>query len=258
MKTSRTNTERVLMMMSAAMLALGVQSALAQQGDESSAQRRDSETRSNDERFEVAAADQQRSSSAADRVGQEWRRMRGEVVSAEDLLAAEVSNGFNPVGDVTDLILSEDGRQVQYVLFESSYPYTLRGGIDGFSSFDRVEITQNFYDLTVLLPRDAPPSAPDELRLTRSQARQRLVSRLIDEPMQLAGNDLRQIEDILIDLDTGAVAHYVIETNAETLFNQDRRTVPASRVTIEEDGDVVASVGMDELDPVQQYPRELL
>jgi hypothetical protein len=257
MKTPRTNTERISMMMGAAMLALGVQSALAQQGGESSAQGRDSEARNNDERFEVAAADQQRSG-AADRVGQEWRKMRGDVVSAEDLLAAEVSNGFNPVGDVTDLILSEDGRQIQYVLFESSYPYTLMGGTDGFSSYDRVEINQNFYDLTVLLPRDAPPSGPEELRLTRSQARQRLVSWLIDEPMQLADNDLRQIEDILIDLDTGAVAHYVIETNAETLFNQDRRTVPANRVTIEDDGDVVASVGVDELDPLQQYPRELL
>jgi hypothetical protein len=239
------------------MLALGVDSVLAQQGGD---QQRDSQTRGGDdgENFEVAALDQQRSPGETDRLAEAWKKMRGEVVSAEDLLDAEVSNGFNPVGDVTDLVLTEDGRQVQYVLFEGSYPYTLLGGVDGFSSYDRVEINQSFYDFTVLLPREAPPGASEELQLTRSEARQRLVTRLIDEPMQLANNDVRQIEDILIDLDTGAVAHYVIETNAETLFNMDRRTVPADRVRIEEDGDVVASVGVSELDPLQQYPRELL
>ena len=253
----RINTDCILML-GAAALSLAIQSVQAQQGNDDSAQQRSSEARdSRGESIEVAALDQQRPS-RTDGLAAAWKKMHGEVVRAEDLLSADISNGYNPVGNVTDLVLTADGRQVQYILFESSYPYTLLGGADGFSSYDRVEINQDWHELTVLLPSEAPPGAPEELQLNRNQARQRLVTRLIGEPMQLANNDVRQIEDILIDRDTGAVAQYVIETNAETLFNLERRTVPADRVTIEQDGDVLASVGVAELDPLQQYPRELL
>ena len=213
-----------------------------------------------------AAAQSQRSdgssqpTTAADTLAEAWAKMRGELISAEELLNAEVGNGLHPVGEVADLVMTRDGAQVQYILYKTPYPYTLVGGIDGFARYDGAEFDQGFSDLTVRLEAEDSASAPEELTLTREQARRRLVSSLIGEPMLFVGNDARQIEDLLIDKDTGAVIHYVVETEDanSSLFDSERRTVPAARVRIEEDGDVVAALEISELPHVQLYDPALL
>jgi hypothetical protein len=210
------------------------------------------------EEIRIAAADRRGESSTANDLAEAYAKMRGEVISAEDLLDADVSNGLNPVGDVSDLVLTPDETQVQYILFETSYPYTLLGGLDGFASYDSVEFDQSFFDFTVLLDGEGPTNAPRELELTREQARHRLVSRLIGEPMQFLGNDVREIEDILLDKDTGAILHYVVATEMGSLLDPERRTIPAARVAIEDDGSIVAALETTEIESVQIYDPELL
>ncbi|MBN1240984.1 MAG: hypothetical protein JXB36_20970 [Gammaproteobacteria bacterium] len=189
-----------------------------------------------------------------------WAKMRGEVVKAEELLGADVTNGFNPLGSVTDLVLTADGRQVQYVLYEAPYPYSVFGAEDGFASYDNMEVEGGgaSFDVVLRLEEEAAAQAPEALRVTRDQAEQRLVSRLIGEPMRFSGNAEREIEDILIDRDTGAVTHFVVETEENSVFRAQRRTVPADSVMIDETGTVVASMQLAELDNIQDYEPALL
>jgi hypothetical protein len=76
--------------------------------------------------------------------------------------------------------------------------------------------------------------------------------------MQFADDAAREIEDILIDKDTGAIIHYVVETDPESIFRAARRTVPAARVTVEEDGQITAALRLRELEDLQIYDPALL
>ena len=209
-----------------------------------------------------ALAQQQRSDehAASDKLAEAWAKMRGELISAEELLNAEVGNGLHPVGEVVDLVMTPDSRQVQYILYKTPYPYTLVGGIDGFARYDGAEFDQGLSDMTVRLEAEDSAGAPEKLTLTREQARRRLMSSVIGEPMLFVGNDAREIEDVLIDKDTGAVLHYVVETETSdsSLLDSERRTVPAARVEIDDDGDVVAALEISELAHVQIYDPALL
>ena len=188
---------------------------------------------------------------------EDWKSMRGEVVSAQDILAADVTNLGDPAGRVTDLVLSSNGESVQYILYEGRFPYSLFGGGDGFVAFDGVTFDQS-WDLTVRFEPGTVPSAPERLTLTADQSDHRLVSRLIDEPLQFADGSTRQLEDILIDKDTGAVTHYVVETDPDSVFRTERRTVPAAEVMIADDGEVSSTLRLAELQGSQVYDRELL
>ena len=188
-----------------------------------------------------------------------WAKLRGEIIEANELLSADVSNGLNPVGQVTDLVLSPDHRQVQYILYETPFPYSFWGAGDGFARYDGVDFEHGaIFDTTLRLEAEDSANAPEELALTRDQARERLVSRVIGRPMLFADDTSREIDDILIDRDTGAVVHYVIETDEDSIFRAQRRTVPAARVSIEDDGQVTAALRLGELADVQIYDPALL
>jgi hypothetical protein len=183
--------------------------------------------------------------------------MRGEVVAAEDILGADVRSLGDPAGRVTDLVLSPNGEEVQYILYEGRYPYSLFGAGNGFVAFDNVTFDQA-RDFIVRFQPGAPAHRPEELRLTADAANHRLLSRLLNEPMAFPGGNSRQLEDILIDKDTGVVTHYVVETDPDSIFRAERRTVPASEVMIGEDGAVSATVQLAELHALQLYDQELL
>lgn len=188
-----------------------------------------------------------------------WAKMRGELVEANELLSADVTNGRNPVGQVTDLVLTPDHKQVQYILYETPYPYSFFGAEDGFARYDGVEFYNDAeLDTTLRFEAEDSAGAPEELKLTRDQARERLVSRVIGRPMEFADDTLREINDILIDRDTGAIVHYVVETDEDSIFRAERRTVPAARVTIADDGRVTAALRLRELDDMQLYDSALL
>ena len=188
-----------------------------------------------------------------------WAKMRGEVVEANEILSADVSNGLNPVGEVTDLVLTPDHDQVQYILYETPYPYSFYGAEDGFARYDGVAFeNEATFDTTLRVDAEDSAGAPEELALTRDQARERLISRVIGSAMLFSDDTTREIEDILIDRDTGAIVHYVVETDEDSIFKAERRTVPAARVSIADDGQVTAALRLRELDDVQVYDPALL
>lgn len=181
-----------------------------------------------------------------------WSAMNEEVVSAKDVLSADVTNLLNPVGQVSDLVLNPSGTQIQYVLFEVPYPYSFYGAEDGFATFDGIDFeVGGALTLNVQLTGEEP-QGPEELTLTASEADHRLLSNIIGEPLQFSDDETRRIRDVLVDRDTGALTHYVVDMDADSLFDVDRRTLPADMVSIDEDGAVVASTDVAGVDQVDQ------
>jgi hypothetical protein len=190
----------------------------------------------------------------------QWRGMQEKLVSAKDLLAGEVSDGFNPIGRIRDLVLTSNREQVQYVLYETPFPYSvIDQQEDGFVAFDQTSIERDLgYGLKVRFDAGADRGLPERLTLTASQADRRLASNLIGEPLYFEGDDWRTIEDLLVDRDTGQVTHYVIEMNQQSLFNENPLAVPAELVTIENGSLITAPLDLAELAGMQEYDLALL
>lgn len=190
----------------------------------------------------------------------EWSEMQEEVVSAKHLLSADVTSGMSPVGNVTDLVLTSDGTAVQYILYEVPYPYSFYGAEDGFSTFEGVELESGATArLQVRFAGEESARAPEELELTADEADHRLVSNVLGERLEFENDETREIDDLLIERETGAITHFVVEMNAEALFDVDERTIPADRVSIGEEGSIAASMdirGVEEI--AQEYDPAFL
>lgn len=190
---------------------------------------------------------------------QDWQAMRDEVIKATDILDADVSNGLNTMGDVRELVLSKDNGAVKYVLYEVPYPYSFYGGEDGFVRFDNAAFEDEvFGGLEVRIDDEEKSWSKERLRLTRGQADDRLVSNIIGEDLSFHGDEVREIENLLIDREDGTVTHLVIASNADSLFNAEPRAIPMDRVEISERGDLSVSMTLEKVDEMQRYAPEFL
>lgn len=229
----------------------------SQRGQQEQQAQAGSERQSESQQIAVADPDEELGQSEAS--FESWAQMEGEVLRAEEMLEGDVTNGLNPIGAVSDLVLSQDGSRVEYILYEVPYPYSFYGSEDGFTTFEGVDIFKDAaLELEVRLPIEARPQAPEELRLTAAEAQQRLVSRILGERLYFTEDTSRRIEDLLIDRESGEVLHYVIEADPEAIFSANRRTVPADQISIDEEGRITAEIQLAGLDDVQEYDSELL
>lgn len=188
----------------------------------------------------VAAALPLAGASAEDWQG--WSKMQSEVVSIEDIMTADLTNGINPIGEVSDVVLTPDTQAVEYVLYEVPYPYSFYGSRDGFTRFDNLEILPDAgLEVQLRLDDEADAMEADELTLTRGETDHRLVSNLLDESMHFGDGQARRIVDILANRQTGEITHFVVDMETDSLFSADRRTIPADMVSIDEKGAVSAS-----------------
>lgn len=195
---------------------------------------------------------------AQDEDWQTWSEMREQVVNAEDLLAGDVSNGLNPVGSITDLVLSEDGSRIEFLMMEVPYPYEFYGGENGFVGFDRVDLQRGAgLAVDAVIDIDEPVSPPEELTLTHTEAENRLVSRVIGKHVHFASEGSRPITDILIERDTGRVTHYVVEMAEDAIFSTERRAIPADEISIEE-GTPSTEIELATIDDMQEYDSQFL
>ncbi|PLW81267.1 hypothetical protein CWI75_16710 [Kineobactrum sediminis] len=190
---------------------------------------------------------------------QNWAAMREEAIPAGEILAGDVKNIANPVGQVEELILNEKGTRIQYVLFEVPYPYSFYTGEDGFVNYKAVEVEDGYYGGVNLLIRDADVDLPrDQLKLTKGEARGRLVSRLIGSDIKFADGQMREVEDILVHPKTGMVTHYVVEMNPDALFDDDSRTIRATKVSIKKDGSIVTDLKVTDVEETQDFDPRFL
>ena len=167
----------------------------------------------------------------------DWQEANTQSVSAERMMTGDVTNGFNMLGNVRDLILNPAGTQIQYVLYEVPFPYSFYGGEDGFVAWDNVAIERGVgTGLDLRIDDDASRQAKEQLALTRREAENRMVSRIVGESVSFPGGATREITDILFDPATGMLTDYVVEMNEDSLFDEDARRIPASMVTRDPSG----------------------
>lgn len=191
----------------------------------------------------------------AEKVG-EWQNMRRRVVSADEILRAEVGNGYNTVGKVRDLVLHPDGDRVQYVLYEVPFMYAAYGESDGFVSFSAATIEQGgAAGLRVVFKDPQARQVPDALQLDAKEAGHRLVSRLLGKSLQMAGDrGERRLEDILIDRKSGKITHYVVEAKEDAVFSSDPRALPADLVKVDAQGNAKMLSGtIDDAEDFEPY-----
>ena len=187
---------------------------------------------------------------AADRKHRE--ALREKTVSARELMGADVNNLGNPVGDVRDLVLNEDGTAVEYILYEVPYPYSFYGSEDGFVAFENAVVESDAaIGTTVRFGDPASPQAPDRLTLSKAEADHRLLSRILGDTVSFEGDQSRAVEDVLIDRETGQITHYVVNMNPDSWFNDQPHALAADQVTIEDDGNVTTSAEFAALEPIE-------
>lgn len=184
----------------------------------------------------VAPAMAQNTDWATQREQQRQANM-AERVSAEEMLDGDISNGFNPIASVDDLILSTDGRQVQYVLFNQRGSYFPFETGNGFVEWANIDVRAGLGSGPELVVNDeASGKAPQEIALTRSQANRRMVSNMLDSSLTFTDGRTLPVSDILFHPETGMLSDYVVQMNAESLFDDDQRRVPANMVTVDANG----------------------
>lgn len=172
----------------------------------------------------------------------DWQEANTQSVSAERMMSGDVTNGFNMLGNVRDLILNPAGTQIQYVLYEVPFPFSFYGAEDGFVAWDNVAIERGVgTDLDLRIDEDESRRAKEQLALTRQQAENRMVSRIVGESMRFPGGAMREITDILFDPTTGMLTDYLVEMDEDSLFEEDMRRIPASMVTLDPSGVLIAA-----------------
>lgn len=196
---------------------------------------------------------------ASDQKIKDWAKMREKAIPATELLASDVRNFANPVGQTDKLILNKEGTAIQYVTFDVPYPYSFYTGEDGFVSYDSVDVEDGAYGGVELMISDANVSLPrDQLKLTRGEARGRLVDRLIGSDLRFSDGETREVEDMLIDPESGRVTHYVVQMNTESLFDEQSRTIRVTNVKIGNDGTLTANMPLADVEKSQDYDPDFL
>lgn len=190
---------------------------------------------------------------------EDWMTMRAEVLNAQQLIGSDVSNGVTSMGMVSDLVLSPDGKKVQYLLFEVPYPTSLWDGDDGFVAFEDVVFEPGLgLDVQVSFDPEESVRLPDQLELSVDELDRRLASRVLDRQIDFEGAAAVEIKNMFVDRETGDVTHYVVETDPAAIFRSERRTVPADRVVIGEDGGLAVELDLEALEGLQEFDQRVL
>lgn len=209
----------------------------------------------------VAATQKTDQTEKADQnVATQWQEMRKEAVSARSILAGDVKNRFNPLGQVSYLILNEAGDQIEYVVWNTPYPYSgIYMADDGFVNYDAVDVEHGITGEINLIVKNAEVSLPrDQLKITRSEADHRMVDKLIGSEIEFADGTIREVEDILIQPETGKITHYVVAMDPDEFFDEELRTIRANQVKVSNEGNIRADLNADEVEQQQDFDTDFL
>ncbi len=175
--------------------------------------------------------------------------MKGELISAGSILQAQVWSEHNDyAGNVSKLVLNEQQDALQYILYEGPNPWDNMAYESGFITFDNSDFeygSVNLVEVRYEVPEDS--MAPDELRLTKSQAQGRLISNLIGSEVTFTDNQTRVVEDILFNIDSGEIAYFLVDMDPNAMFATERRAIPADSVSINDSGHVMAALNLQSL-----------
>ncbi|MAW81075.1 MAG: hypothetical protein CMI63_12630 [Parvularcula sp.] len=234
-------------LMSSAALALAPVGALAQQNMDSDKNKQSTQRQT-----------MQMHNMSDDAKAHKWREMRQNAVKASEILRGNVSTGLNPVANVTNLILSKDGGEIEYIVYKTQSPIMDFYVGDGYTSFNTVDLQTSPVPggVNVYVDSSAPVKGPEEIKITSNEADKRLVSRVLDEQVELSSG-IYEIEDLLINPKNGKITHYVIGSDPDTLFSEGRRTIRATEVAYR-NGAYRSNLTMQDIDQDQPYEEDWL
>ena len=69
----------------------------------------------------------------------------------------------------------------------------------------------------------------------------------IGDPIHFSDGQSRIVDDVLFNVDTGEAACFVVTMDPNTVFSTERRAVRADKVTIHDDGRVIAALNLQSL-----------
>lgn len=181
------------------------------------------------------------------------QKLRERAVSAEQVLSGDVQHLTNPVGNVRDLILNEAGTAVEYVLYEVPFPYYLEGARNGFVRFDNVAVELDATtELVLRFDEESAAHTPDELTITRAEADHRMVSRILEDAVTFSdAARTHEVEDMLIDRETGEILGYVVNRNPDSWFNDQPAMIPPQQVSIGPGGNVTTGAEIAALESLK-------
>lgn len=188
---------------------------------------------------------------------EEWRSMQDEYVELSELMSGDMSNGLRAVGDVEHVVLDENTSRVQYVVYEPERLPWDAYLTSGYFSFQDIDLIRRIGDLTLRVENEIDAKGPEELEITADEAEYRLASRVVDSRLETRGERFYEIEDLLINRNSGEVDYFVIGATENALFSDERRAVPADKVMFR-NGEFRTTLTWSKIEKRQPYDPGLL
>ncbi|HAW91759.1 MULTISPECIES: PRC-barrel domain-containing protein [unclassified Arsukibacterium] len=94
---------------------------------------------------------------------------------------------------------------------------------------------------------------PTELKVTKREAEYRLVSKILDEYIVFSDQQMRQIDDILLDAKTGKIKYFTVDMATDSFFSDDIRAIPVNEVHVKWSGQVISSASLTDVSSHKKY-----
>lgn len=189
---------------------------------------------------------------------EQWREMRQETVSAQALLRGEFNDGLNDIANTSDLVLNKDLTGVAYVVFRNQEPpFNMYIGT-GYVDFGDVRLdNEDDGSVDATIDTNKKVRGPEDLVITKDEAKSRLVSYIVDEDLKFKDGSLHKIDDLLLSPKTGALMYFVVANTPDTVFSLERRAVPADHVHFQ-NGMFTSDLTFEQLENMQPYDIHFL
>lgn len=179
---------------------------------------------------------------------------KDKMVEASNILYSNVSNGLNVFGKVDNVMLDKHGKSVEFILFDTSTSFDATDAGKGFVNFKNVNFNpETLGNFQVVIADTNAQRKPQELKVTRTEAEYRLLSRILEESIQFSDMSLREVNDVLIDAKTGHIKYFTVEMDTDNVFGNEIRAIPAETIEINWSGKVMSSLSLAEVDKNEKY-----
>lgn len=176
------------------------------------------------------------------------------MIKASNIIYSDITNGLNTFGRIENVLLNKNSDAVEYLFFETSNTFRPVSNTKGFVEINNVKFNADAGGKLQVLVQDTDAQRkPTELKVTKKEAEYRLVSKLLDEYMVFSDQQMRQIDDIIIDRKTGKVKYFTVDMATDGFFSDDVRAIPASEVHIKWSGQVISSASLADVTSQKKY-----
>ncbi|MDX1538045.1 PRC-barrel domain-containing protein [Arsukibacterium sp.] len=176
------------------------------------------------------------------------------MIKASNIIYSDITNGLNTFGRIENVLLNRNSDAVEYLFFETSNTFRPVSNTKGFVEISNVKFNADAGGKLQVLVKDTNAQRkPQELEVTHKEAEYRLVSKILDEYIMFSDQQMRQIDDILIDRKTGKIKYFTVDMATDGFFSDDIRAIPADEVHIKWSGQVKSSASLTDVSSHKKY-----